>query len=116
MKPSAQIGLIGGLLDLPLIDKDGCYCGIVDDIELAADGDALRVEALLVGPGAYAGRLPGWALRIMQWLGGDRITRVAWSEVKDIAAAVALRKSADDYGLHVSEHRASRVIPKGGAL
>jgi sporulation protein YlmC with PRC-barrel domain len=34
MKPSDRIKLVSQLLDLPLIDSDGNYCGIVDDIEL----------------------------------------------------------------------------------
>src|SRR5205085_1945545 len=57
MKPDGRIKLVSELLDLPLIDSEGKYCGIVDDVELT--GKAAELTALLVGPGAYAGRLPG---------------------------------------------------------
>ena len=63
MKPDGALKLVSELLDLPLIDSDGRYCGIVDDVELSGSaGKELKLKALLVGPGAYAGRLPRWAL------------------------------------------------------
>ena len=53
MTPDGPLKLVSDLLDLPLIDSEGCYCGIVDDVEFSgAPGKALNVEALLVGPGA----------------------------------------------------------------
>ena len=65
MKPDDPIKLVAELLDLPLLDKDERYCGIVDDVEFSgAPGKRLALEALLVGPGAYQGRLPSW----MYWL------------------------------------------------
>ena len=65
MKPDGALKLVSELLDLPLIDSDGRYCGIVDDVELSGSaGKELKLKALLVGPGAYAGRLPRWAMAI----------------------------------------------------
>ena len=49
MKATGRIKLVSQLLDLPLIDSDGNYCGIVDDIELdGAAGKKTRLAALLV--------------------------------------------------------------------
>ena len=46
MKPGSPIKLVSELLDLPLYDSDGKYCGIVDDVELdGAPGKALTLKA-----------------------------------------------------------------------
>jgi sporulation protein YlmC with PRC-barrel domain len=117
MKPSDRIHLLSGLYDLPLLDKDGCYCGVVDDVQLdGAPGARLAIAAVLVGPGAYAGRLPRWAQGMVKRLAGDRLTRVPWSEVDQVASAVHLKKTANQLGLHVAENKARRLIPRGGAL
>jgi sporulation protein YlmC with PRC-barrel domain len=116
MKPTGRIELIGGLLDLPILDKDGVYCGVVDDIELDDAGDAPTVKSLLVGPGAYRGRLPGWAMRIVGALAGTRITRVPWDAIEAIDSSVRLADTANSYGLHRSENRARGFIPKRGAM
>ena len=36
MKPSDPIKLVSQLLDLPIVDSEGAYCGVVDDIESPA--------------------------------------------------------------------------------
>lgn len=117
MKPSGAIKLVGQLLDLPIIDKDGNYSGIVDDIELeGAPGKETRVAALLVGPGAYRGRMPGWAMGLVKLVAGDRITRVPFDQVAAIDSAVHLKGSADRLGLHRSEDSARAWIPPKGAM
>ena len=59
MKPDGPIKLVSQLLDLPLCDREGYYCGVVDDVELSGGaGQGAKLEALLVGPGAYRGRMP----------------------------------------------------------
>jgi sporulation protein YlmC with PRC-barrel domain len=117
MKPSDPIHLLSALYDLPLVDKDGCYCGIVDDVRLdGAAGRDLAIGALLVGPGAYARRLPRWAQWLNRHLAGDRVTTVPWAEIDHITGAVYLKKPANELGLHVAENKARRLIPKGGAL
>ena len=81
MKPSGTIKLVSELLDLPIQDKDGRACGIVDDVELAGSaGEKTIVKALLVGPGAYRGRMPGWAFAVVRAVAGDRMTRVPFAE------------------------------------
>jgi len=117
MKPSAPIKLVGQLLDLPIIDRDGNYSGIVDDIELTGSaGKETRIAALLVGPGAYRGRMPKWAMWLVRKLAGDRITRVPIGEFASIDSAVHLKGSADRLGLHRSEDAARAWIPRKGAM
>lgn len=117
MKPDSPIKLVSELLDLPLYDVEGNYAGIVDDVEFSGGaGKDLRLKALLVGPGAYQARLPQWAMWIVRKVAGDRITRVPMDMVRSIDATVHLRCSGRDLGLHKSERRAAKWIPRGGAL
>ena len=115
MKPTDPIKLASELLDLPLLDIDGCYCGIVDDIDLGA-GPNPELKALLVGPGAYEGRLPRWMMWLTKGIAGDRVTRVPIEEVRTISNAVHLKRSAGDLGLHKSESAVEAWIPHKGAL
>jgi sporulation protein YlmC with PRC-barrel domain len=117
MKPTASLKLVSQLLDLPLIDRNGEYCGIVDDIELKGSaGKATELAALLVGPGAYVGRMPGWAMALVRPIAGDRITRVPIANVESIKSFVQLTGTANELGLHKSENRARKWIPREGAL
>jgi sporulation protein YlmC with PRC-barrel domain len=117
MSPDGPIKLVSELLDLPLIDSDGKYCGVVDDIELeGSPGKALKVSALLVGPGAYDARLPAWAMPLVRVIAGKRITRIRLRDVKRIGAAVYLERPGVELGLLKSEAKASRWIPRKGAL
>lgn len=117
MTPDSPIKLVSELLDLPLIDSEGNYCGVVDDVEFSggAGGD-LRLKALLVGPGAYSARLPRWAMWLVKTLAGDRITRVPVDRVRTITHAVQLKCAAGEVGLDRSEDAARRWIPEWGAL
>jgi hypothetical protein len=117
MKISDPIKLVSQLVDLPLIDKDNRWCGIVDDVELdGGAGREMRVSALLVGPGAYQARLPKWAYWLVTRIFGDRISRVPVSEIDTISAAVHLKCPAEKVGLHVVENRVRRWIPRRAAL
>ena len=117
MTPSSPIKLVSELLDLPLYDVDGKYCGVVDDVELDGEpGKPLKLKALLVGPGAYAGRLPRWAMRVVTLIAGDRLTRVPTDKIRTIDATVHLKCPGRDLGLHRSETAAAKWIPEWGAL
>jgi sporulation protein YlmC with PRC-barrel domain len=117
MTPDSMIKLVSELLDLPLIDSEGKYCGIVDDVELSGSaGKKLNLKALLVGPGAYAGRLPSWAMWLVRAIVGDRLTRVPMEKVRTIGAVVHLECPGRDLGLHKSESQASRWFPRKWAL
>jgi len=116
MKPQGKIQLVSGLLDLPILDKDYRYCGIVDDIEFEEANGTLRVKALLVGPGAYRGRLPRWALWLVHRIAGKRIARVPWDAIAEIGSAVVLDVTAETCGLHRTEDKVRRLIPHWGAM
>ena len=117
MKPFEQIKIVSQLLDLPIVDKDGRSCGIVDDIELAGDaGKQMRVEALLVGPGAYEGRMPGWMYWVVRKIAGNRIVRVSTDEVAEIGSVVKLKSHAEQLGLHEVEDKVRAWIPRKAAL
>jgi sporulation protein YlmC with PRC-barrel domain len=117
MTPDSPIKLVSELLDLPLLDTEGKFCGIVDDVELGgAPGRDLELKALLVGPGAYSGRLPAWAQAIVRLVAGDRTTRVPMDRVRTITNAVHLECPGRDLGLHKSEIAAGKWIPELGAL
>jgi sporulation protein YlmC with PRC-barrel domain len=117
MKPDGPIKLVSQLLDLPLLDSDGRFCGIVDDVDLAgAPGRELGLKALLVGPGAYRGRMPAWAMALVKLIGGDRLTRVSMDKVRTIGSVVHLKCPARDLGLDKIETEAARWMPHKGAL
>jgi sporulation protein YlmC with PRC-barrel domain len=117
MKPDGPIKLVSQLLDLPIVDSDGRHCGIVDDVELAGKAkEHLAVKSLLVGPGAYGGRLPRWAMIVVRMSAGNHIARVPWNKVRSIGATVQLTIPGPTLGLLKSEDRAERWIPHKGAL
>jgi sporulation protein YlmC with PRC-barrel domain len=117
MTPDGNIKLVSELLDLPLYDTEGRYCGVVDDVEFTGRaGGELKLKALLVGPGAYEGRLPSWAMWLVRKIAGDRITRVPMDKVRTIQSAVHLECPGRDLGLHRSETEAGKWIPQRGAL
>jgi len=77
MSALGHLKIVSQLLDLPIIDKDERSCGIVDDVELEGrPGKEMKVAALLVGPGAYDGRMPAWLLWLTRQIAGDRMARV----------------------------------------
>lgn len=115
MKPAGSLRLAADLRDLQIVDADGCNCGIVDDIELdGRAGAGLKIAALLVGPGAYRGRLPAWAAALATRLAGKHAVRVPWSAVAGITSVVRLNRSAGALGLGRAERRAERLLTKYG--
>ena len=117
MKPRDPVKLVSQLLDLPILDKDERWCGIVDDVEFSGEpGKDMRVASLLVGPGAYSGRIPKLALRIVRLIAGERMVRVPPAEIAEIACAVKLKCSAEKIGLHRTEDKVRAWIPRRGAL
>jgi sporulation protein YlmC with PRC-barrel domain len=117
MTPDSPIKLVSELLDLPLVDSEGKYCSIVDDVELTGGpGRELKLTALLTGPGAYVGRLPRWAMWLVKRVAGDRLVRVPMQKVRTITDSVHLECPGRDLGLHRSEQAAGQWIPRGGAM
>jgi sporulation protein YlmC with PRC-barrel domain len=117
MKPTAPLKLVSELLDLPIVDREGRSCGIVDDIEFAgAPGEEAWIESLLVGPGAYRGRLPRWLFWFVRKIAGDRVARVPLDEIDTIGPVVRLKCAARDVKLHIVEDKVRQWIPRKGAL
>jgi sporulation protein YlmC with PRC-barrel domain len=117
VKPADAIDLVGQLRDLQIVDANGVHCGIVDDIELAGKpGGALRVKALLVGPGAYARRVPRWWMALVRLVAGAGCVHVPWQEVEAITSVVKLRRPAAALGLNRGEGRARKRLPPIGAF
>ncbi|MFL6721530.1 MAG: hypothetical protein ACJ8FT_06980 [Sphingomonas sp.] len=117
MNPDGSIKLVSELLDLPLLDSEGVYCGIVDDVEFeGGPGKDLKLKALLAGPGAYAGRMPAWTAWLVKKIAGSRLTRVPMEKVRAINASVHLECPGRDLGLHGGEAKAGKWIPRQGAL
>jgi sporulation protein YlmC with PRC-barrel domain len=106
MKKGQSIKLFSELRDLEIFDRDGILCGIVDDVEFEGEaGAALRIKALLVGPGAYRGRMPNWAVTVVHKIGGDGVVHVPWGAVEHVTSRVTLNRSAADLGLGSPERR-----------
>jgi len=117
MNLKSDIKLVSQLLDLPIVDDDERSCGIVDDVELSGGpGKETRIKALLVGPGAYRGRIPNWLFWLVKRIVGERMVRVPAGEVIEVGSVVKLRCRAEKLGLHESEDKAGAWIPKVGAL
>lgn len=117
MKPTGPIKLVAELLDLPIQDKDGRWCGVVDDVELSGSGGKeARLAALLVGPGAYSGRMPEWLFAISRLVLGDELVRVPIAEVETIGSSVRLKCAATKLKLGSGDEKARAWIPKWGAL
>ena len=117
MNLKGSVKLVSQLIDLPIIDKDERWCGIVDDVELdGAAGKEMRVKALLVGPGAYSGRMPRRLFAIVRAVAGDRLVRVPAAEIIEIGSVVKLGCTAQELGLHQTEDKVRAWIPRWGAL
>jgi sporulation protein YlmC with PRC-barrel domain len=104
MKRDGYLKLVGEVRDLQIVDASGRRCGIADDIEFeGAVGKTLKVNALLVGPGAYSKRLPRWVNWIIKVLVGQHLVRVPWKDVVRITATIELAKDANAYGLGLKD-------------
>jgi hypothetical protein len=101
------------VLDHALLDADDWLCGIVDDIEVEGGvGEPLRITALLVGPGAWASRVPALVARMVPHLFGTRCVRVPWSEVSVLGEQIELRSRAAVLGLATTDRRLGLWIAK----
>ncbi|MFL6180020.1 MAG: hypothetical protein ACJ73L_08810 [Actinomycetes bacterium] len=91
------------LLDRQVVDMDGRLVGKVDDLELQIDASgALKVAALLQGPGAlgprFGGRLGGWILAVWKRLHNEVVPtprRIPMSDVVAIDSVVHIGRSVE---------------------
>ena len=117
MKPTGRLHLIGEVRDLQIVDSEKENCGIADEIELEGKpGGKLRIKAILVGPGAYRNRLPGWMAWLVRLIAGDGLVRIPWEEVESIGSVVRLRCPAAKLGLSRADRRLKSRMPKLGVL
>lgn len=117
MRATDPIKLVSQVLDLPITDRNGEWCGVVDDVELSGTaGKEMRIKALLVGPGAYKGRMPGWLFAIISAVLGDRMMRVPVETIDTIGSAVQLKASSAELGLNRADDKVRPWIPRWGAL
>ena len=113
MRRDAPLKLLSEVRDLQIVDCDGRNCGICDDIELeGGPGEALRVAALLVGPGAYERRLPKWAARITNRIAGRALVHVPWDNIEKISGRIFLSVTGEAAGLRRTENRLTRMLKR----
>jgi sporulation protein YlmC with PRC-barrel domain len=113
VKRDDTLKLAGEVRDLQIVDSEGLHCGICDDIEFRGKpGEPLTVAGLLVGPGAYKGRLPHWAFALARAIAGDRIVRVPWSAIDRITGRIFLNATGESLGLRRSEDRLQKRFGK----
>jgi hypothetical protein len=107
------VDLYRQVLDHALLDADDWMCGTVDDLEVEGGiGEPLRVTALLVGPGAWAPRLPALFARMVPLLFGTHCVRVPWSEVSELGEQIRLRSRAAALGLASTDRRLGLLVAR----
>ena len=105
------IDLALGVLDHQLVDSDGRRCGKVDDLELEGLSDERpHVAAILSGPPAWRGRGP--LGRLAARLVRGRAVRIAWSDVREVASAVHLSRTATELGLGRGDDHARGLVER----
>ena len=104
MISSRQLDAGRELLDHQLIDRNGLFCGNVDDVELDLpdDGGLPVVTAVLNGPGVLSNRIGGRLARALGELHRrlhptlDGAARIPWRHVRSIDSAVHLSVSREE--------------------
>ena len=94
------------LLDDQLFDANGHRCGRVDDIQLkGAAGLRTEVSALLVGSGAWQGRLRRPFAYAIDGIAPEHLIRIPWAEVVRVGTSVELSRSAKELGVEAKDGR-----------
>lgn len=113
MRKGQSIKVLSELRDLEVFDSEGELCGVADDVEFDGKaGGRLKLKALLIGPGAYRGRLPAWLAIPVRWIAGKRIIRVPWAAVEHVTSRITLNRTAQDLGLNAIERRLGPIIAR----
>jgi hypothetical protein len=100
VSPDGAIKVLSELRDLQIFDCQDALCGICDDVEFeGAPGGPTAVKALLVGPGAYRGRLPSPLAWLVRRIAGEGIVRVPWAAVEHVTSRITLNRTAADLRL-----------------
>ena len=112
MAEPRRLDLMREVLDHEMVDADGMPCGIVDDLEFTATGRGPAVSALLVGPGAWAPRLPAVVEVLVKALFGQARVRVPWDKVGDIGVTIRLQCTAEELELGTLDRKVGRWIAR----
>jgi hypothetical protein len=108
-----SVDLMRSILDHEIVDADDVPCGMVDDLELSGGpGTALRVEALLTGPGVWSDRLPWIFPRLARAVVGQRQSRIPWSEVASTGDRLKLKSTAKELGLDATDRKWGRWLER----
>jgi sporulation protein YlmC with PRC-barrel domain len=112
-KQHPDIDLALAVLDRQIVDREGRKCGRVDDIQLTGTpGSPLTVDALLVGPGAWPGRMRSPIGQLLSRLGHRAETSVPWSDVREISHVVKIQSRAADHSLGLGEEPFRRLMER----
>lgn len=99
IETSGNIYLGRDILDHQLIDKNGVFCGKVDDMEIELKGEP-RATAILVGPKAWLDRLPNIFQTMFKGIFKQtKVVRIPLEDIAKITNVVMLNKSAQELGL-----------------
>jgi sporulation protein YlmC with PRC-barrel domain len=112
MKQARPLHLMREVLDHEVLDADGVSCGMVDDIELEWTKGGPAVAALLLGPGAWAERLPRWLRAPVRAVFGRGLVRIPWAEVVKVDEVVCLRSKAAAWGAGALDRRLGRWVAR----
>jgi sporulation protein YlmC with PRC-barrel domain len=107
-----SLDLMREVLDHEIVDVDGVSCGMVDDIELAGAAEGPVVKALLVGPGAWARRMPALLELTAAKIFGRKIVRVPWDEVEQVTETIKLKSRASALGLGRVDREVGRWLSR----
>jgi sporulation protein YlmC with PRC-barrel domain len=107
-----RLDLLREMLDHEVVDTDGVSCGMVDDLEFRAGERGPELVALLVGPGAWAPRLPALFAVLAQALFGHARVRVPWHQVDTIGETIRLQSTAAELGLGRLDRKVGRWIAR----
>ena len=110
-KPRA-LHLMREVLDHEVVDADDVSCGMVDDIEFMQTERGPAPAALLIGPGAWAPRLPALLEWVALELFGPGRVRVPWSEIAEVSEVIRLRSSASALRLGVLDRKVGRWLAR----
>ena len=106
-----RVHFVRDVLDHELVDAHQVPCGMVDDIEFEVDPRrGLRPVALLVGPGAWQRRLTPWLATLAKVVAGSDEARIPLSAIAYIDERVALRDTAEAFGLGAADRKWGRRL------
>jgi sporulation protein YlmC with PRC-barrel domain len=113
VSPNGAIKVLSELRDLQVFDSEDHLCGVCDDVEFdGAPGRPLKVKALLIGPGAWKGRLPQPVFWLVRRVAGEGVVEVPWAAVAHVTSRILLNRRAEALGLDRQDRRLRPLLKK----